>query len=62
MLQPLEISEPTLPPRSGGHAGMKSEAATRIEALEDENRRLKRLVADQALDIQRPVHLSEGQW
>lgn len=62
MLQPLEISEPTLPPRSGGRAGMKSEAATRIEALEDENRRLKRLVADQALDIQMLKHLSEGNW
>ena len=41
---------------------MKSEEAKRLEALEDENRRLKQLVADQDLDIQRPVHLSEGNW
>jgi hypothetical protein len=41
---------------------MKSEEAKRLKALEDENRRLKQLVADQALDIQRPEHLSEGNW
>jgi hypothetical protein len=41
---------------------MKSEEAKRLKALEDENRRLKQLVADQTLDIQRPVHLSEGNW
>ena len=50
------------PPRSGGHGGMKSEEAKRLKALEDENRRLKQLVADQALDIQRPVHFLEGNW
>ncbi len=38
---------------------MKSEEAKRLKALEDENRRLKQLVADQALDIQRREHLSE---
>jgi hypothetical protein len=41
---------------------MKSEEAKRLKALEDENRRLKQLVADQALDNQRPVHLWEGNW
>jgi putative transposase len=50
------------PPRSGGLGGMRSEEAKRLKALEDENRRLKQLVADQALDIQRPEHLSEGNW
>ncbi|MFM7520963.1 MAG: transposase [Planctomycetota bacterium] len=44
------------------YGGMKSEEAKRLKALEDENRRLKQLVADQALDIQRPEHLSEGNW
>jgi len=48
------------PPRSGGLGGMKSEEAKRLKALEDENRRLKQLVADQALDIQMLKHLLEG--
>jgi putative transposase len=41
---------------------MKSEEAKRLKALEDENRRLKQMVADQALDIQRREHLLEGNW
>ena len=34
----------------------------RLEHVEDENRRLKQLVADQALDVQMLKHLSEGNW
>ena len=60
MLQALEISEATLARWRAQYGGMKSEEAKRLKALEDENRRLKQLVADQALDIQRPEHLSEG--
>ena len=41
---------------------MKSEEAKRLKALEDENRRLKEIVADLTLDIQRREHLSEGNW
>jgi putative transposase len=41
---------------------MKREEAKRLKNLEDENRRLKQLVADQALDIQMLKHLSEGNW
>jgi hypothetical protein len=41
---------------------MKSEEAKRLKAIEDENRRLKELVADLALDNKRPEHLSEGDW
>lgn len=33
--------------------GMEVSDAKRLKSLEEENRRLKRLVADQALDIQR---------
>ena len=62
VLQALEISEATLARWRAQYGGMKSEEAKRLKALEDENRRLKQLVADQALDIQRPVHLSEGNW
>jgi hypothetical protein len=41
---------------------MKSEEAKRLNKLEDENKRLKRLVADQALDIQMLKFVSEGNW
>ena len=36
----------------GKFAGMEVSDARRLKALEDENRRLKKLVADQALDNQ----------
>ena len=62
VLQALEISEATLHRWRAQYGGMKSEEAKRLKALEDENRRLKQLVADQALDIQRREHLSEGNW
>ena len=62
VLQALEISEATLIRWRAQYGGMKSEEAKRLKALEDENRRLKQLVADQALDIQMLKHLSEGNW
>jgi transposase-like protein len=62
VLQALEISEATLARWRAQYGGMKSEGAKRLKALEDENRRLKQLVADQALDIQMLKHLSEGNW
>ena len=62
VLQALEISEATLARWRAQYGGMKSEEAKRLKALEDENRRLKQLVADQALDTQMLKHLSEGNW
>ena len=62
VLQASEISEATLARWQAQYGGMKSEEARRLKALEDENRRLKQLVADQALDIQMLKHLSEGNW
>jgi putative transposase len=44
------------------YGGMKAEEAVRLKKLEEENRRLKQIVADQALDIQMLKHLSEGNW
>ncbi|WP_325099608.1 transposase [Luteolibacter yonseiensis] len=38
--------------RKKKYGGMDVSKATRLKALEEENSRLKRLVADQALDIQ----------
>lgn len=34
------------------YGGLKVDEAKRLKALEDENRRLKRVVADQALNLQ----------
>ncbi len=39
---------------------MKSEEAKRLKQLEDENQRLKKLVADQTLDIQMLKEITKG--
>lgn len=41
---------------------MKSEEAKRLKALEEENHRLKQIVADKELDIQMLKSLAEGNW
>ena len=60
VLQSLEISEPTLSRWRAQYGGMKSEEAKRLKQLEDENGRLKKLVADQALDIQMLKEITKG--
>ena len=62
VLQTLEVSEATLERWRKRYGGMKSEEAKRLQELEDENKRLKRIVADQMLDIQMLKHISEGNW
>jgi transposase-like protein len=62
VLQALEISESTYERWRRQYGGMKAEEAKRLKELEDENKRLKQLVADQALDIQMLKHISEGNW
>lgn len=42
--------------------GMDVSEARRLRALEDENRRLKKLVADQALDIQILKDVNSKKW
>lgn len=42
--------------------GMEVSEAKRLKALEEENRRLKRLVADQALDIQILKDVNSKKW
>ena len=46
------ISKTTLYPRKKQHGDLQVSDANRLKSLEDENRRLKRLVADQALNLQ----------
>lgn len=48
--QALEISEQTLNRWRNQYGGMKSAEAKRLKELEDENRRLKKVVADLTLD------------
>ena len=44
------------------YGGMEVSEAKRLRALEDENRRLKKLVADQALDIQILKEVNSKKW
>jgi putative transposase len=44
------------------YGGMDVSEAKRLKALEEENRRLKRLVADQALDIQLLKDVASKKW
>ncbi len=50
--QMLGVSEQTYYRWKKKYGGMKAEEAKRLALLEEENVRLKRLVADQALDLQ----------
>lgn len=60
VLQSLGLSEATLSRWRSQYGGMKSEEAKRLKQLEDENGRLKKLVADQALDIQMLKEIARG--
>ena len=56
------ISRQTLQNWQRKYGGMKSSEAKRLKALEDENRRLKRVVADQVLNIQVLKDLLGKEW
>lgn len=60
VLQSLEVSEATLSRWRSQYGGMKSEEAKRLKKLEEENSQLKKLVADQALDIQMLREITKG--
>lgn len=60
VLQSLEVSEATLSRWRSQYGGMKSEEAKRLKLLEDENNRLKKIVGDQALDIQMLKEITKG--
>lgn len=62
VLQSLEVSEATYHRWRNQYGGMKSEEAKRLSALEDENRRLKQLVADLSLDNQMLKHVASKNW
>ena len=62
VLQALEVSESTYDRWRAQYGGMKAEEAKRLKELEDENRRLKQLVADLSLDNQMLRHVASGNW
>lgn len=60
--QKLEINVATLARWRSQFRGMGDAEIKRLKELEDENRRLKRAVADLTLDKQILKELSEGKW
>lgn len=51
VVQMLGVSEPTYARWRSQYGGMKADEARRLKELEIENARLKRLVAEQAIDL-----------
>jgi putative transposase len=62
VLQTLAVCESTLDRWRKQYGGMKSEEAVRLKKLEEENRRLKELVAEKELDIKALKLIAEGNW
>ena len=62
LCQKLEISVATLARWRSQFRGMGDAEIKRLKELEDENRRLKRAVADLTLDKQILKELNEGKW
>jgi len=62
VLQSLEISQSTYERWRRQYGGMKAGEARRLSELEEANKKLKEIVADQALDIKMLKYLTEGNW
>ncbi len=62
VLRLLEVSEATWNRWRAQYGGMKADEAKRLKQLEGENQRLKKLVAEQALDIDMLKELAEGNF
>lgn len=60
VLQSLMVSEATLGRWRSQYGDMKSEEAKRLKTLEEENNRLKKIIGDQALDIQMLEEIATG--
>ena len=58
----LDIAESTWPRWLAQYGGMKANDAKRLKELEAENARLKKLVANQALDIDMLREVAEGNF
>ena len=62
VLRHLEVSEATWNRWRNQYGGMKADEAKRLRELERENGRLKKIVADQALDIDMLKELNRGNF
>ncbi len=58
----LQISDQTFFRWRIKYGALKEDEAQRLKALETENARLKRIVANQALDIDMLKDLQKGKW
>jgi len=60
--QKLAIAEPTLHRWRNQYGGMKANEAKRLKELEQENTRLKKLVADLSLNKAMLKEVASGKW
>jgi len=58
----LEVSENTYFRWRNQFGGMQADDAKRLKELERENQRLKRIVADQALQVDALKEVARGNW
>ena len=58
----LEITEQTYYRWQQKYGGMKPELAKQLKTLEKENARLKKMVAEQALDMEILKEAAKGNW
>jgi putative transposase len=62
VLQALEVSEATYLRWRNQYGGMKAAEAKRLKLLEEENKRLKELVAELTLDNRMLKYVAEKNW
>jgi putative transposase len=62
VLQALEVSEATYLRWRNQYGGMKAEEAKKLKQLEEENKRLKELVAELTLDNRMLKYVAEKNW
>ena len=62
VLQYLEVSQATYDRWRKQYGGMQAEEAKRLKELEEENRKLKEIVAEKELDIKMLRHVAQGNW
>jgi len=58
----LEVSEATYHRWRAQYGGMKADDVKRLKELEVENARLKRIVADQILEVAALKEIAKGNW
>lgn len=62
VIQKLEVTEQTYYRWKSEFGGMRGEQMKLLKELQEENRKLKRLVADQALDLACAKEVIRGKW